>query len=177
MDPIAPAFDPPALASRGAGRRSSSSAFTWSVLSLCYFGDGHRWTSISCSSVRPSETLVSPCVLWPLTPAVSLGDMGNCADDQPQYIYHCHMFIYGSSWSRVSWLWARPLASFSIHCSSISTSWLFSASHSSLLSFLIPLFPSVLVILLTLPLTIYSPRHHWLPTTPLSHRPCQGGLH
>lgn len=97
MDPIAPAFDPSALASHGAGRGSSSSAFTWSVLSSSYFGglcNLSHWTSISRSSVRPSETLVSPHVLWPLTPAVSLGGMGNCADDRAATLYLSLSHVY-----------------------------------------------------------------------------------
>lgn len=139
------------------------------------------------------ETLVSPHVLWPLLPAVSLGDTVNCADDLSYYIYRCHTFIYGSTLIQVSQLLARPLALF-LHSPALPSSFQLApfpspphlSSYLTLLAFpprLIPFllvlyrphFPSVLVIFLTFPLTISTPDIIDSLPTPLSHRHRQGG--
>lgn len=181
MDPIALPSILQCWLNAAKGQRSSSSTLTCSVsvvFSLCRV----------CSHAEPKsaahqskcETLGSPRVLWPLSPAVSLGDMGKCADDLPYYIYHCHMFIYGSGsyepaegWaiSPVPLLAAPPLWLF---ITSLSASWLFSSSHRAVFVFH-PLVLSVLVISLTSRSHPLHPRHHWLPTTSLPLSLPKGG--
>lgn len=116
----------------------------------------------SATQQSKCATLDRQCVLWPLSPPLSLGGPGY-ADDLPYYIYHCHMFIYGSfshKWaSRQPRFVAQPLPSafqlgpspppdFSPHLTPLSS------------SFYQPVFPSVLGFCLTLSLTLCNP-----PTT------------
>lgn len=62
-----------------------------------------------------------------------------CADDLPYYIYHCHMFIYGSfscSWARHQPCFFTQLLPLCVSIRPLSASWPFSSFQTTFLVFL-----------------------------------------